>query len=59
MTVRGSSKAVAMLDLWASVKRAARDRAPEDRDQAGEGEAEPQGRPGVPAARPPVHVVAE
>lgn len=57
--MRGSAKAVAMLDLWASAKRAARDRAPEDRDEAGEGEAEPRGRARAPVAGSPGRAAAE
>jgi hypothetical protein len=57
--MRGSAKAVAMLDLWASAKRAARDRAPEGRDEAGEGEAEPRERARAPAAGSPGRAAAE
>ena len=57
--MRGSAKAVAMLDLWASAKRAARDRASEDRDGAGEGEAEPRERARAPVAGSPGGAAAE
>jgi hypothetical protein len=57
--MRGSAKAVAMLDLWASVKRAARDRAPGDRDEAREGEAEPRARARAPEAASPGRAAAE
>lgn len=57
--MRGSAKAVAMLDLWASAKRAARDRASEDRDGDGEGEAEPRERARAPVAGSPGRAAAE
>ncbi|HET6922108.1 MAG TPA: hypothetical protein VFI16_03055 [Anaeromyxobacteraceae bacterium] len=52
--MRGSDKAVAMLDLWASAKRAARDRALEDRQEACKGEAKraPAKVAGSPASPP-------